>query len=336
MTVCVARDFHPGVATLSRVIHEGSVPGEVALEEQKVRAISGALSSSYSAVQVSQLKANVNVCFQGVVPAGDGFKLRAEDVERLGFQANSLPPVIKRYIIGRDLVQRYQPKFIIDFFGITDTDARMKWSPLYQHVFDRVYPERKHNNRAAYRDRWWLFAEPRPAMRTALAGLRRFIVTPYTAKHRPFIFVESGTLPDAMAYAIASDDAFILGVLSSRPHVKWALTSGGRLGVGNDPRYTSNTTFLPFPFPTCHVNMKDKISYVAESLDSHRKDRQSQHTTLTLTDMYNVLEKLRSGEPLSERKNYPRGGPGFDSQTDSRRAGCRRVRSLRMAERSER
>ena len=34
-------------------------------------------------------------------------------------------------------------------------------------------------------------------------------------------------------------------------------------------------------------------------MDSHRKRQQAQHPKLTLTDMYNVLEKLRSGEPLS-------------------------------------
>ena len=36
-----------------------------------------------------------------------------------------------------------------------------------------------------------------------------------------------------------------------------------------------------------------------KQLDAHRKRQQAQHPKLTLTDMYNVLEKLRAGEPLS-------------------------------------
>jgi hypothetical protein len=39
---------------------------------------------------------------------------------------------------------------------------------------------------------------------------------------------------------------------------------------------------------------------VAEELDSHRKARQAEHPEITLTQMYNVLEKLRASEPLSE------------------------------------
>lgn len=173
--------------------------------------------------------------------------------------------------------------------------------PLYQRLLDRVYPERLQNNRPVYRDRWWIFAEPRPAMRKALTGLERFITTPYTARHRPFIFVDGATLPDAMAYAITSDDAFVLGVLSSRVHVNWALSAGGRLGIGNDPRYTSTTTFAPFPFPTCDEPTKAGIRKLGEGLDSHRKRQQELHPDLTVTDMYNVLEKLRADEPLNDR-----------------------------------
>ena len=38
---------------------------------------------------------------------------------------------------------------------------------------------------------------------------------------------------------------------------------------------------------------------MAERLDAHRKQRQSLHPELTITDMYNVLVRLRSGDPLS-------------------------------------
>ncbi|GAB3833656.1 hypothetical protein GCM10028895_54640 [Pontibacter rugosus] len=44
-------------------------------------------------------------------------------------------------------------------------------------------------------------------------------------------------------------------------------------------------------------------------MDAHRKQRQAQHPTLTITDMYNVLEKLRSGEALTpkEQKTHEQG-----------------------------
>ncbi len=40
----------------------------------------------------------------------------------------------------------------------------------------------------------------------------------------------------------------------------------------------------------------------AEQLDSHRKRQQNQHSGLTLTGMYNVLEKLRREESLTDKE----------------------------------
>lgn len=40
---------------------------------------------------------------------------------------------------------------------------------------------------------------------------------------------------------------------------------------------------------------------LAEELDAHRKRVQAQHG-LTLTGLYNVLEKLRAGEPLTDKE----------------------------------
>lgn len=40
---------------------------------------------------------------------------------------------------------------------------------------------------------------------------------------------------------------------------------------------------------------------LGEKLDAHRKARQAEHPDLTLTGMYNVLEKLRDGEALTDK-----------------------------------
>ncbi len=111
-----------------------------------------------------------------------------------------------------------------------------------------------------------------------------------------------GVLADGSLAAIAHDDAFVLGVLSSRLHVTWALATRGRLGVGNDPRYQNGPCFLPFPFPDCTERERSRIRLVAERLDSHRRARQAKFPTLSLTEMYNVREKLVAGEPLTDKE----------------------------------
>src|ERR1051325_4378261 len=136
-------------------------------------------------------------------------------------------------------------------------------------------------------------------MRAAMRGLRRYIGTPYTAKHRAFIFIKEGTLPDAMVYAITSDAAYLLAVLSSRVHLNFCLSAGGSLE--DRPRYNSKATFLPFPFPDPPAPLRRRLDELGERLDSHRKRQQSLHPDLTITAMYNVLEKLRSGVPLTSK-----------------------------------
>ena len=55
--------------------------------------------------------------------------------------------------------------------------------------------------------------------------------------------------PDHQLIVIARDDDTTFGILHSRFHELWSLRLCTWLGKGNDPRYTSTTTFETFPFP---------------------------------------------------------------------------------------
>ena len=131
--------------------------------------------------------------------------------------------------------------------------------------------------------------------------MSRYIATVETSRRRFFVFLDAAILPDNKLVNIALDDAYFLGVLSSRIHVTWALAAGSHLGVGNDPVYVKTACFEKFPFPAATDAQQARIRGLAEQLDAHRKRQQAQHPKLALTDMYNVLEKLRAGEPLSAK-----------------------------------
>jgi hypothetical protein len=90
-----------------------------------------------------------------------------------------------------------------------------------------------------------------------------------------------------------------MGILSSRVHVTWALAAGGRLE--DRPRYNNSRCFDPFPFPDPTSDRKQKIRELGERLDTHRKRVQSQHPDVTITAMYNLLEKIRAGVELTEK-----------------------------------
>ncbi len=74
------------------------------------------------------------------------------------------------------------------------------------------------------------------------------------------------------------------------------------MGVGDHPRYQNGPCFDPFPFPASTDAQRTRIRALGEQLDAHRKRQQAAHPELTITGMYNVLEKLRSGEGLTAKE----------------------------------
>jgi hypothetical protein len=52
----------------------------------------------------------------------------------------------------------------------------------------------------------------------------------------------------------------------------------------------------PFPFPVLTNTQSAKLDQLGERLDAFRKERLAEHEFLTMTDMYNVLERLRELE----------------------------------------
>lgn len=101
-------------------------------------------------------------------------------------------------------------------------------------------------------------------MRAALAPLSRWIATPEVSKHRLFQWVDPSMLPSGSVYAIARDDDTTFGILHSMPHRIWAARLGTRIGVGNDLRYTSTTTFETFPFPEALAPTRPASDYAGD------------------------------------------------------------------------
>jgi hypothetical protein len=301
MTVAVLGD-HEG--HLYRVTSEGDTGSEgtaVELSEQ-VGKIFADLKTGADVNSATALQSNEDLSCRGVSLHGAGFIVSPEEAATLGLgRIPGLEQHIRPYLNGRDLTGTSRNKLVIDLFGLTVAEVQNRFPEVYQWVYDRVKPERDENRRTTYSQNWWTFGEPRANFRPALRGLPRYIATVETAKHRIFVFLDAVTLPDNMLVNIASVDAFHLGVLSSRVHVTWALAAGGRLGFGNDPRYSKTRCFDPFPFPVCTEAQQQTIRDIAEHLDAHRKRQQQLHPWLTLTEMYNILEKLRASEEFTEQ-----------------------------------
>jgi len=271
----------------------------IKVEGRNVDLINEDLTAGANVASTQPLKANDQLASPGMKLHGSGFIVTPDLWEIWG-----RPEVVHPYRNGRDLTDRPRGVMVIDLFGLSEPIARDHHPAVYQHVREHVKPERDQNNRAAYREYWWIFGEARSGFRPALDGLPRYLATVETAKHRIFQFLDGKTIPDNMLIAIASADAYHLGVLSGHVHEVWALAAGALMGVGNTPRFSKSRCFDPFPFPDATEPQKDRIRDLAERLDVHRKAAQGRGATIT--GMYNLLTKLRTGETFtpSEREQH--------------------------------
>jgi hypothetical protein len=246
---------------------------------------------------------------------GAGFIVTPEEAKHLGLgKRRDLDKYIRPYRNGRDLTATPRGVMVIDLFGLKSEEVRNHFPEVYQHMLTSVKPERDANNRDTYRLNWWIFGEPRHDMRPALTDLSRHIATVETAKHRVLQFLDVTILLDNKLLGIFSGDAFHLGILSSSLHTRWADRVGGLLGP--TPAYVKSKVFDPFPFPDPPEPLKAEIRAVAEELDAFRKARQAEHPKLTLTQMYNVLEKLRAMEVARAASPSP-SSPGLSRGSTS-------------------
>ena len=294
------------MTVVSAGLHEGrrlSVvdDGNASISAEERGYINADLSVGVAAFAAATLKANQNMCFMGVKLAGDGFRLTATERDEL-VSAGADLKLLPSLLAGNDITRRPQNRYVIDAFGYTELKLKTEQPVLYQRLFNTVLPSRKELKRKAYRDNWWIFAEPRPAMRKAISGLSRVVATSEVSKHATFVFADPASAQfDGSVIIFSTSDALHLGVLSSRAHVVWKLNLGGTLE--NRPRYQSYRCFDPFPFPAdVPEPLKSRIRDEAEALDGLRKKVLAAHVDLTLTGLYNVLEALKAGRALTDKE----------------------------------
>ncbi len=272
--------------------------------------INADLSLGADVTQTEKLLANTGICHDGVKLHGQGFSISRSEAEVLGLgRRENIESFIRSYRNGKDLTGRapndVRNKMVIDLFGLDEKTVMRRYPEVAQHLLSTVKATRETqvkksatSDAKAYLATWWLMGKPRPELRTALAGLNRYIATVDTSKHRIFQFLESEVICDDKVVIVAADGHFELGVLSSWVHVAWSLQLGGWMGVGNDSVYVKTRVFDPFPFPDASPEQRATIAELAEELDETRKAALAEVPGLTMTEIYNLRAKLSAGAAM--------------------------------------
>ena len=245
------------------------------LDHTPVANINTDLTAGIDFTRADRLTANRSLAFQGIGKVGD-FDISEEVASGMKAQPNphGVPntDVIKRWINGTDITQRPRNVWVIDF-GV---DMPMADAALYEAPFEyvklRVMPERIKNKMKWRSENWWLHGYPATTMRQALVPLQRYIGTAKVAKHRFFVWLTSDMLPSNLVIAIARDDDYTFGVLSSSFHELWARQVGSQLREADSGgTYTPTTCFETFPFPEPNDAQRTAVSEVAAKLNELRE-----------------------------------------------------------------
>ena len=245
------------------------------LDERRVSNINIDLTTGLDLTRAKPLAENKNLAFQGVGKVGNFDISESVAVEMLAKPNPHGKPnakVIKRWINGTDIAHRPRNVWVIDFgVEMPEAEAALYEAP-FEYVKNEVMPERVKNKMRWRAENWWLHGYPATTMRRALMGRHRFIGTPKVSKHRFFVWLTGEMLPSNLVIAIASDNDYMLGVLSSSFHELWTRRVGSQLRESDSGgTYTPTTCFETFPFPEPTSAQCDAVADGAMRLNELRE-----------------------------------------------------------------
>jgi len=222
------------------------------LDDTPVSAINADLTSALDLTIAKLLQENTGLSFMGDTKGG-AFDITNDIAMKMisaPLNPNGRPnsDVLRPWINGMALTGRPRGMWIVDFAVDMSEDEAALYEAPFAYLLKHVKPIRLSSRTT--RMEWWLHERSRPEMRTAVAQLPRYIVTPRVSKYRLFIWVSTDTLADSATIVIARDDDYFFGVLHSKVHELWARRKGTQVReVESGFRYTPTTTFETFPLP---------------------------------------------------------------------------------------
>jgi N-6 DNA Methylase len=262
-------------------------PQHYILDGQEVTGINSSLTSTINVTKSVKLKANANQCFQGIAPVGKGFIITKSQREEWIKNDPKNLEVIKLLSSGADLTE--QPcgtpqRWIIDFNEMSLEEA-INYQLPFAHLQQTVKPERELNRMEKRRLKWWQYGVNAGNMRDAIANLSYYFAVSRVSKWSIFLPIKGEYLPGDSTIIVASEDYYILGILTSKIHRIWVKAQSSTLE--DRTRYTNTTCFETFPFPQIpDKKIVENIRKTAVELHQYRS-QEMEKKGWGITELYN-------------------------------------------------
>jgi len=261
--------------TIGRADKSRVWPGEAAIQVAEVwchqaetgepSILSGAIVSGISALlaplsRVSgkplRLQSNAKLAFIGSYVLGLGFTMTPERASEIIKHNERNRCVLFPYINGEDLCNRPDvspSRWIVNFSDWSEEDAQ-KYDECFTLISHLVKPERQRVNddgnyvlRKPLPQRWWQYADKRPALYEAVSTLRSVFAMPLVSKYSIPMRLPVGYVYSHALAVFNSDSDKLYGIISSSIHRAWSRSRGSTLETRS--RYTPTDCFETFPLP---------------------------------------------------------------------------------------
>lgn len=273
-------------------IRKGAWSGERVLGGESVNEIGSNLTQSSRALgHPKKLPSNLGRAFIGSFLCGNGFVINEDEAAKLNLDPTN-NRVIRRYLNGQDLNSRpdqTSSRYAINFsdyplsrndggswFDLTPAEQEAKkrlgvvpgnypgpvaadFHDCFRIVEERVKPDRtrlnddgNHALRKPLPQRWWIYADRRPALYRAIEGMERVLVTAEVSKNIQFSFCPTDQIFSHMLVVFPTGSFEDFAVLQSWIHCAWAWEHCSTMRAAGI-RYSPTDAVETFPFPA-HSN----------------------------------------------------------------------------------
>ncbi len=265
----------PGEASLEVAhiwLRNGTWKSCYLLDERPVNTITPFLTQSGGIVGTPyKLSSNANKSFQGSIVLGMGFILAHEEAQALIAKNPRNKDVLFPYLNGEDL--NFSPNQSPRRWVINFRDWPLEQAEMYPDCMnilkEKVKPERQRKNdkgeyalRKPLPDKWWIYADKRPALYSTIADMKQVLVKARIANMHAVVYVTNNWIFNEKVVVFANCS---FTVLQSNIHEAWAQHFSATLE--SRLQYAPSDCFENFPFPLIEENLEE----IGERYHSHRQ-----------------------------------------------------------------
>ncbi len=222
---------------------------------------------------------NLPLMTLGNAPKDDGaFILTVEEKETFETQYPEISFFVKPFVGAEEFIndkQRY-------CFWITDESfaIALKNEELHRRI-EKCKTMRLNSKKGATRK---LAAFPYKFGEIRYKESKCIIIPAVSSERREYIpigYLKAGVVVSNSAFAVYDAPLWLFSILTSKMHMAWVKTIGGRLETRY--RYSAQLCYNTFPFPSINDAQREELEALAQEV----LDIRDQHFDMTLGEMYN-------------------------------------------------